>query len=99
MPRQVLPWKVTINPANVTENQSVTVTVELTGVTPTAQDVTISGTAGFWSGLPSTVTVPANGSTVTFNSTVASGSGPAGGITAQCNGGTASGSVMNGSGK
>jgi len=71
---------------------TVQVTVTFDDATTHDQVVNIASTpSGFFSSIPSQVTLPANASSLNFNVTVATNASGGGSITASCNGGHATG--------
>lgn len=83
------PHRLRVTPSNPNPGDTVTVEVELTGLVSANQAVAISGTSGFWSVLPSTVTVLQGNDTVSFQATVDPNTQSGGSVTATCNGGSA----------
>jgi hypothetical protein len=83
-----------VTPSNPNPGDTVTVEVELTGVVSANQPVAITGTSGFWSVLPSSVTVLEGNKIVTFQATVDPNTQTGGSVTATCNGGSAGANIM-----
>lgn len=82
------PHRVRVLPSNPNPGDTVTVEVELAGIVDADQPVAITGTPGFWSVLPSTVTVLEGNKIVTFQATVNPNTQSGGSVTASCNGGS-----------
>lgn len=87
------PHRVRVLPSNPNPGDTVSVEVELTGTVSSNQAVAISGTPGFWSSLPSSVTVLQGNSTVTFYATIDPNTQTGGAVTASCNGGQAGANI------
>jgi hypothetical protein len=94
MGREVIPIIVIIDPDNVQPGSQVEVTVKFNQA-PVAgnQQVAISGDpSGFFSSLPSSVTLQIGQTQLSFGATVSANAQGQGTITASCNGGSAQGS-------
>lgn len=87
------PLRIRVFPSNPNPGDTVSIDVELTGNVSANQAVAISGTPGFWSSLPSSVTVLQGNSTVTFSGTIDSNAQTGGSVTASCNGGQAGANI------
>lgn len=87
------PLRVRVFPSNPNPGDTVSIEVELTGTVSANQAVAISGTPGFWSSLPSSVTVLQGNSTVTFSGTIDPYTQTGGSVTASCNGGQAGATI------
>ena len=87
------PLRVRVSPSNPNPGDAVAIEVELTGTVSANQPVAISGTPGFWSSLPSSVTVMQGNSTVTFSGTIDPNTQSGGSVTATCNGGQAGANI------
>jgi len=88
-----IPLRVRVFPSNPNPGDTVSIEVELTGTVTANQSVAISGTPGFWSSLPTCVTVLQGDSTVTFYATIDPNTQTGGSVTASCNGGQAGANI------
>jgi hypothetical protein len=80
-------------PSSADSGTSISGTVYLDGVPDTDQVVSISGSAGKFSSLPSTVTVVAGSYYANFNATVSPTASGSASITGRANGGAATGTL------
>lgn len=89
-----VPHRVRVFPSNPNPGDTVTIEVELTGTVTANQPVAITGTSGFWSSLPSSVTVLQGNDKVTFQGTIDPNTQSGGSVTATCNGRSAGANIM-----
>jgi hypothetical protein len=73
MEPQIYPWKVTIDPPQVTAGGNARITIELTGTTNENLSVSLaSSPTGFFTNLPASITVPTGNDEYSLDVTIGS---------------------------
>lgn len=85
MSDNTFPVTVAVTPSMPTAGSVVSIKVTQNAATTDAQVVAISATSGFFSSIPTQVTVPANSDNVTFSATISSSASGNGTVTATSN--------------
>jgi hypothetical protein len=88
----VIPWKVVIDPPQVSPGTSARITVQMTASCVGDTNVAIAATpSGFWTNMPSSITIPDGEDEASFDATTAVSASGASMVTATANGQMAAG--------